>query len=41
MKECILEGEHVRLVLTPNDSKRLTKELYSQSSVSKFKEDGL
>ena len=24
------EGEHVRLVLTPRDSKRLTKELVSQ-----------
>ena len=28
------EGEHVRLVLTPNDSKRLTKELVSQVSAS-------
>ena len=26
------EGEHVRLVLTPNDSKRLTKELVNQVS---------
>ena len=34
------EGEHVRLVLTPDDSKRLAKEL-SQPSVSKFKEDWL
>ena len=28
------EGDHVRLVLTPNDSKRLTKELVSQVSAS-------
>ena len=28
------EGEHVRLVLTPDDSKRLTKELVSQVSAS-------
>ena len=28
------EGEHVRLVLTPNDSKWLTKELVSQASAS-------
>ena len=28
------EGEHVRLVLTPNDSKGLTKELVSQVSAS-------
>ena len=28
------EGEHVRLVLTPNGSKRLTKELVSQVSAS-------
>ena len=28
------EGEHVRLVLTPKDSKRLTKELVSQVSAS-------
>ena len=28
------EGEHVRLVLTPNDSKRLTNELVSQVSAS-------
>ena len=28
------EGEHVRLVLTPYDSKRLTKELVSQVSAS-------
>ena len=28
------EGEHVRLVLTPNDSKGLTKELVSQMSAS-------
>ena len=28
------EGEHVRLVLTPNDSKELTKELVSQVSAS-------
>ena len=34
------EGEHVRIVLTPDDSKRLTKRV-SQPSVSKFKEDWL
>ena len=31
------EGEHVRLVLTPNDSKWLTKELVSQVSASSRK----
>ena len=34
------EGEHVRLVLIPNDSKWLTKELISQVSAS-LKEDWL
>ena len=32
--DTIWEGEHVRLVLTPNDSKGLTKELVSQVSTS-------
>ena len=35
------EGEHVRLVLTPNDSKGLAYKRVSQSSISKFKEDWL
>ena len=32
--DAFLEGEHVRLVLTPDDSKRPTKELVSQVSAS-------
>ena len=33
-EDAFWEGEHVRLVFTPNDSKRLTKELVSQVSAS-------
>ena len=33
-RDAFWKGEHVRLVLTPNDSKGLTKELISQVSAS-------